>query len=163
MAGPIKQRRRNLHLQRFPTLHQIHHRRILDRCPTHQLRSRLSQFPPRRQRILILRRIFHQRRSHLHLTRQQLSRPLTQRRIDRCNLSLQRRELSAMYIPSCTRSRIPQLLPQPPHFPMRIRKQPRNLRLQSARIHNLAQRSIRRQRQQIPRYIKRPTAFSVRS
>ncbi len=29
MASPIKQRRRNLHLQRFPTLHQIHHRRIL--------------------------------------------------------------------------------------------------------------------------------------
>ena len=39
---------------------------------------------------------------------------------------------------------------------MRVRQQMRNLRLQSARIDDLAQRSVRRQRQQIPRDIEGP-------
>ncbi len=61
-----------------------------------------------------------------------------------------------LYIPGRFRRRRTQTLTQPPHLRELTRQQPRHLRLERPRVHDLSQRRIRRQRQQIPRHIKRP-------
>ena len=155
MTMRIQQRRRNLDLKILVIIQQVHHRRRIHRSLPHQLTRRLRQLLAARHRILTRLRILHQRRRSLHRRHQLIQNLLRRRRID-ASLAGHLLQPVAQHIPRRIARRLAQLRPQLANLRKLRRQQPRHLRLQRARIHNLPQRSIRRQRQQIPRRIERP-------
>ena len=157
MTIPVNKSRRQLNLQRF-ALQQIHQRRRLNRRPSHQLSGRLSQFASRLDLVRVRIRILHQRRRHSHLAQKFASRALRQFRRNLANRPHQRFQRFFIRVVR-RRSRRPfQQRPQFAHLPMRLRQQMPDLRFQRPRVHDLAERCVRRQRQQVARNVERARA-----
>ena len=106
--------------------------------------------------ILIRRGIFHQRRRHLHFALQQCRSTVAQRRMRAAQSLPQLGHLARMHIPRRAGAGGAQPLAQLAYLGVLIAQQPAHLGLQRARIHDLAQRGVGRQRQQIARHVEGP-------
>ena len=153
----IDQRGGQLGLQRL-VIQQVDKRGGGDRQVSHQLSRDLlrNSLTPGFEFIGIGIGILHQCRRHANFLQQFLLGAVAQLRRNCANLAYQFLQRFLIHVVRRRRGRAFQQLAEMAYLFVRVRKQMRNLRLQRARIHDLAQRSVDRQRQQIAREVKSP-------
>ena len=154
MAGVLVQQRGcQLNFERL-IVQQIDLGRRSNALPAHQLGFHLAQFLARGQLIGTRFGILHQRGRDAGLAQQLRPGLFPQGRVLLGDCLNQCQALSGIHVPGRGTRGLLHSFAQPAHFLVGAAEQARDLRLQGARVHNLSQRGVGRQRQQVAGNVK---------
>ena len=151
----VEQRGGDLHLKMLIDVQQIDQGRRIDRSVAHQLARGLIQLRAAALQVGARFGILHQRGRGAHRREKAIQNLGGSLGVDRA-LAGELFATFALQVPGRMARGVPQLCAELAHLRERARKQARNLRLQRPGVHNLAQRRIGCERQQVARRIEGP-------